>query len=488
MTFLLAAALGGAALAFLQPGLSGHAAGLLAVATGALDRLAKPAAAESHQTSLGPDGYEIEAILGVDQLVAGRVTVTYTNQSQTALDRLVFHLPRGLQTIALEEVSGAEAGSPERVGLTLTVPLTGRLGPSGQVKVVLRYSTFLAQSRKRQGISGGGGVWLVNDWYPSLDVFDGERWHSGQGAAFGDYSFLAAAPYKVRLTTPPGLAVFGPYGDRGLPVVGDETSQTVTLETGKVRECALVLTMSHETMVEMGRTDPTVVALYLPGHEAGARAAIGAARRSLDLYTRLFGPYPGRSFLVVEAPITDFKGVEFPGFILLSTAEFERPAEVEAVVAHEVAHQWWYNLVGSDQLEEPWVDEALAGYSTVLYYEKEYGPAAGQSVLAGGAFGLYRSRRSAYPQSSVAKPLSAFATDEEYKMMAYGRGGLFIGALRQTLGDEGFFTFLRNLATNYAGGYLSEASLRQEGEAIAGRSLSTLFDQWLRAPDGRFDP
>lgn len=488
IAFSLAAALGGAALALLQPGLSGHAAGLLAWTSEALERLPKPRPAESHELSIGPDGYDIEAIVGVDQLVSGRVVVTYTNQSQTALDRLVFHLPRGLQSVSVETVDGAQAGQPERDGLTLTIPLNAPLAPNSQVKAVLGYSTFLAQSHRRQGISGGGGIWLVNDWYPSLDVFDGERWHDGEGAAFGDYSFLAAAPYKVRLTTPPGLAVFGPYGQRGQVVSGDEMSQTVALETGKVRECALVLTMSHQTLVEMGRSDPTVVALYLDGHEAGARAAVAAARRALDCYSRLFGPYPGPAFMVVEAPISDFKGVEFPGFILLSAAEFERPAEAEGVVVHEVAHQWWYNLIGSDQLEEPWIDEALASYSTALYYEKEYGPAAGRAVLSGGAFALYDARRSAYPRSYVAKPLTGFASDEEYKMMVYGRGGLFIGALREALGDQQFLTFLSDLAADHADGYITEKSLLDEAEMVSGRELGGLFDRWLRAPDGGFSP
>lgn len=481
---LAGAALGGAALAVLQPELAQSTAGFLNLASKAVGRLPQPAKAESHGRQSGDDGYEIEAVLGLDQVVAGKVTVTFTNDASVGLDRLVFHLPRGLQTVALEHLDGAQAGGdPARAGLMYTVPLKSPLPQGAQVRATLKYSTFLAQGHRRQGISSG--VWLINDWYPSLDVFDGEHWHAGEGAAFGDYSFLATASYKVRLTAPAGLSAYGPYGDRGRVVAVEGSAQTLVFETGPVREFAAVLTDQHGAVAEVGQTRPALAALYLAGHEAAARGALGSARKALTTFSELFGPYPGPAFVIVEAPITDFKGVEFPGFILISSSQFESGDGLESVIVHEVAHQWWYNLVGSDQLEEPWIDEALANYSTSLYFEKEYGPAAGRSILNAGAFALYRARRSAYPESYVAKPVTAFATEEEYKMMTYGRGALFLQALREAMGDQKFFEFLRGLVADHAGGYVTEKTLRAEADGAARRSLAGLFDLWLHQPDAR---
>jgi len=479
--FLAAAALGGAALAVLRPELSGPASGLMGLVARIVDHLPQPAEAESHGRQTWKDGYEIEASLGLDQLVVGRVRVTFTDDLSADLDRLVFHLPRGLQMVALDQLEGAElGGEPTIDGQTYTIPLRHPLSPGAQVRATLNYSTFLAQGHRRQGISGG--VWLINDWYPSLDVFDGQRWHAAQGAAFGDYSFLAAAAYEVRLTIPAGLAAYGPYGDRGRIEAVDGSEQVLTFDTGPVREFALVLTDQHQAVTEVDQDRPVVAALYLPGHEAAARGALGVARRALTTFSELFGAYPGPAFVIIEAPIADFKGVEFPGFILISSSQFDG-GDVESVVVHEVAHQWWYNLVGSDQLEEPWIDEALASYSTVLYYEKEYGPAAGRAVMSAGAFKLYRERRAAYPRSSVAKPVATFANEEEYKMMAYGRGALFLQALREAMGDQKFLAFLRGLAARHADGYVTEQTLRAEADEAAGRSLNDLFDRWLHQPD-----
>ncbi|MHB0884995.1 MAG: M1 family aminopeptidase [Bacillota bacterium] len=484
---LLGAAFGGAALAVLQPELAQSTAGYLAVASKAMARLPQPAEAEGHGRQAAADGYVIDAVLGVDQVVAGQVTVAYTNDSTVDLDRLVFHLPRGIQTVTLEKLDGAQAGGdPTRAGLTYTIPLKGRVAPGNQVTAVLKYSSFLVQGHRRQGISDGGGLWLLNDWYPSLDVFDGENWRTGEpAAAFGDYSFLAAATYKVRLTAPAGLNAYGPYGGRGRVDAAEGSAQTLVFETGPIREFALILTNEHGAVAEVGQARPTLAALYLAGHEPAARGALAAARKAIDTYSELFGPYAGPGFVIVEAPITDFKGVEFPGFILISSAQYEQGSGVESVIAHEVAHQWWYSQVGSDQLLEPWIDESLANYAAALYFEKEYGPAAGRAVLNAGAFALYRSRRAAYPESYVAKPVAAFATAEEYKMMTYGRGALFLQALRETMGDKVFFTFLHDLATGHADGYVTEKTVLDEATAAAGRDLSGLFDLWLHRPDGQ---
>lgn len=46
---------------------------------------------------------------------------------------------------------------------------------------------------------------------------------------------------------------------------------------------------------------------------------------------------------------------------------------LEYVIAHETAHQWWYSAVGNDEISEPWLDEALTEYSTIVYFEQKYG-------------------------------------------------------------------------------------------------------------------
>ena len=55
---------------------------------------------------------------------------------------------------------------------------------------------------------------------------------------------------------------------------------------------------------------------------------------------------------------------------------------LESTTAHEVVHQWFYNLVGNDQLDEPWLDESMTGYQTYRYYVDRYGQSAGDGYFA----------------------------------------------------------------------------------------------------------
>src|SRR5690606_29132021 len=108
---------------------------------------------------------------------------------------------------------------------------------------------------------------------------------------------------------------------------------------------------------------------YLDGGLNGAQAALNYATGSLAEFNRMFGEYPYRELDVLAMPTTGF-GMEYPGVIAIANRFYGEAggAFAEAVV-HEIAHQWWYNLVGNDQPDIPWLDESLANYSYYLYFE-----------------------------------------------------------------------------------------------------------------------
>jgi aminopeptidase N len=97
---------------------------------------------------------------------------------------------------------------------------------------------------------------------------------------------------------------------------------------------------------------------------------VRAARAALDYCTRELGPYPHGQLRLVERPGRSPSLHGSPvdmwyqeGFALLDPTRDPRDVDfVTAVVAHEVAHQWWYGIVGDDQYREPWLDEGFATY------------------------------------------------------------------------------------------------------------------------------
>ena len=81
----------------------------------------------------------------------------------------------------------------------------------------------------------------------------------------------------------------------------------------------------------------------------------------------MFGDYPYSIYNVVQADFC-YGGMEYPNLSIISNS-IENYDEYLNIIVHETAHQWWYNIVGNDEFNEPWLDEALTEFSTVLFYD-----------------------------------------------------------------------------------------------------------------------
>jgi aminopeptidase N len=136
------------------------------------------------------------------------------------------------------------------------------------------------------------------------------------------------------------------------------------------------LSIGHEYLVESAQAGATTVtSYYFQFNEAAGKRALQTTVEALELYSQLFGPYPHDTLAVVEADFYD--GMEYDGLYFLSRAFYNlhkgEPGDyLVAIAAHETAHQWWYGLIGNDQANEPWLDEALCTYTERLYYEHYY--------------------------------------------------------------------------------------------------------------------
>ena len=75
--------------------------------------------------------------------------------------------------------------------------------------------------------------------------------------------------------------------------------------------------------------------------------------------------------------------MEYPTLVMIDQSLYNEKDKflLEYVIAHETAHQWWYSVIGNDEISEPWLDEALTEYSTVLYFEEKYGKEVGSKLI-----------------------------------------------------------------------------------------------------------
>jgi len=148
---------------------------------------------------------------------------------------------------------------------------------------------------------------------------------------------------------------------------------------------------------------------------------------------------------------------------------------LESTLAHEMAHQWFYNIVGNDQTREPWLDEALAQYCTYLYYEDTYRPGSGDGYVES-----WNDRWNRVDRADI--PIGLASADYErtvYSAIIYGRGPFFLYALADRFGEESLHRFLRKYVIVHEWGLATTDSFRCIAEAHYQRDLTELFAAWV---------
>ncbi|MBO9710600.1 MAG: M1 family metallopeptidase [Caulobacter sp.] len=152
-------------------------------------------------------------------------------------------------------------------------------------------------------------------------------------------------------------------------------------------------------------------------------------------------------------------------------------------VAHELAHQWWGNLVTCATLRDFWLNEGITTFMTAAWKERRHGRAAYEAELA-----MARSRLDKARAAGFDKPLAWDGTYPSLgarRAVQYSKGALFMDRLRTALGEEAFWSGLRRYTRDHAGGTVTSADLQRAMEAASGRDLDTLFAEWVfGAPPG----
>jgi len=429
---------------------------------------------------------------------SGLSRLTYTNQEDTALDRLYFRLlPNGKKSYgngSLKVDSLIIEGKVVEPLLSqqdtvLEVPLSAALDPGAQTEIVFTFSgnlpvDFAGDPEKGEGgygiYSSSKGVISLAGWYPILAVYDHQGWNLDPVSAIGDSVYSDTAFYTVDLTTPKEVVVAA----TGVIEVEQESGDRITRRyaSGPARDFALVMSPDferHQSLVD----GVTVTSYSLPGHASAGETALGIASDSLRLYNSLFGAYPYTEFDIVEAPMRYALGVEFPGLVQIRSSLYEDPEEPVFIttISHEVAHQWWYNLVGNDVFEEPWLDEGLTTYSSVLQYESDYGSSAADGYLDY-LESSYAQAKSNGHDAPVNSSLSFFEQQglvSDYAAIIYHKGALFFDAVRDRLGDSIFFEALQRYYQEYQFGIATTDDLLRIFEETAGEQLDDFYNQWL---------
>jgi hypothetical protein len=406
---------------------------------------------------------------------------------------------------------------------------------------VPRGAEFTLRFRYRGNVieDAGNGVLVVGareSWYP----------HLGDTAEFADYDLSMRWPRRLRLVATGAKIEEHEDGDfragrwrseKPLSVAGFNLGEYVStslssgthsldLYANRQLEQALDSRLGNSGLEAATPTPPFLAAEgrsntnMMPSPTLAPRPADALKQLGRDIdssihfYETFSGPFPFQKLSVSQIPGTFGQG--WPGLLYLSTYSF-LPAEAQhraglsaasqehftdLVPFHEVAHQWWGNIVGWSSYRDQWIDEAVANYLALLFASSQKSTDHSLRVW------LDRYRRQLLEQLPGADQpnsqigalelggrLTSSKSPNGFEDVIYSKGSWVIHMLREMLRQPGsndpdarFIGLLRGLQTKYAYRALSTADLQHEVEAVmtpgmdleGGRSMEWFFAQWVR--------
>lgn len=447
--------------------------------------------------------YTIAATLDTEKMtVSATETVDYVNATDGELDSVYFHLypsafregarygcvgeneksdafPAGVDyggiTVPSVTVNGGEctweiAGEDEDI---LTV--TGlSVMPGDTVSIAIAFELDLPMARHRFGYYNN--TVNLGNWYPIACVREEGAWRTDPYYSNGDPFYSEPANYNVTFTTPTGWNVAG-TGTVSTEIAGEETKTTFKAE--KVRDFAMTASERYTCIEEQIEGGPIVRYYYTSDSEAQAHLATAAT--AVRTFSELFGAYAYPTLSVAITPFL-YGGMEYPQMVFVSDSL--RGSLLEEAIIHEIAHQWWYAAVGNDQINDAWMDEGLAEYSTTLFYEKnpDYGVSGTDRIAdAMQSYILFSEmyREHIGGDTSMNRPLGEYFSQIDYSFHTYVKGELLFDSVRHSVGDDKFFAALRSYYKEYSGKTATPDGLIACFESAGNMKLVSFFESWI---------
>ena len=446
--------------------------------------------------------YEITAeYLPESKTITGTVKVTYENVTDSEIDALKFQIyPNAYREDALyspvsatyqstayykgesygemviSSVHGSKnwevSGEDENI---LCVDLERSLYPGDKIVLDIAFMTKLASVNHRTGVTEK--TVNLGNFFPILCGFKNGGFAETLYYSNGDPFYAECADYKVTLTAPKEYTL----------VSTGETVEERTLESKKehtmsvmnARDFAMVL--SKEFQVIKVETNGTTLAYYYY-EDATPQKSLEVIKESFCFYEETFGAYPYGQYSVAQTGLC-MDGMAYPCLAFLSD-DLTKEAQTRAL-AHETAHQWWYGVVGSDQIENAWQDEGLAEYSALAFFEKYEKHGFTREGLVKDCLFEYRSYYDVYgsvlgrTNTRMTRHLKDYISGYEYTCIAYDKAVVMFDTLRKSVGDKKFFEALARYYKTHAYENATVGDLVGSFEKC-GLDVSGFFDSFLQ--------
>ncbi|MEU3373113.1 M1 family aminopeptidase [Streptomyces sp. NPDC006660] len=390
---------------------------------------------------------------------SGHESATFTNASATALSEVYLRLwdnahgSCSAMPITVSGVTGGTAGdlSVDCTALKVTLPAPLPQGQSATIGFDLGISVPDGADR----FGADGAFSNIGNALPVLAIRDAAGWHLDPYTNNGESFYSLAADFHVTLDHPSGLLV--PATGTSVDTPGSSGRTITTATASKVRDFA----WAAGPFSKISGTSPagTAINIYSVSgiSSSDAQSMLATAKSAVDTHASRFGAYPYGELDAVIDNNYWFGGMEYPGFVLdlVSTT----------ALTHEIGHQWWYGIVGDDEYNNPWLDEAFADYSTDLAQNKT-------------GTGCWNSVSWASSAEKITNSMAYWdAHSDRYSTVVYGYGKCALHDLRRVLGDTAMAKLLKDYATSHWYGVSTTAEFKAAAQAATATDLTSFWTQ-----------
>jgi hypothetical protein len=343
---------------------------------------------------------------------------------------------------------------------------------------------------------------FVAQWFPKLAGIQNDRWNEHQFHAWSEF-FSDYGVYDVSLTLPRDMIV-GATGHRESETQRDDGMKTVRYRQEDVHDFAWVASrrflVHDDRFAQEGYPSVDLRLLLQPEHAHLAQRYFDAARVALSSLGAWAFPYPYRQLTIVDpAWGSGSSGMEYPTLIVGGTSRWAPSAlqSPEGVTIHEVGHQFWYGLVGTNEFEQAWLDEGMTTYHTIKAATIAYGPQgwgrhyfglgdrrrdAGWPVVAHGVWlgrGITRLTdvRAHGQADTMARNSWEYEDRASYRVNSYSKPALTLQTLEGLVGDTVMTRILRTYARRFAYQHPSADDFIATVEEVTGQDYRWFFDE-----------
>ncbi|KPL01009.1 MAG: hypothetical protein AMJ91_02115 [candidate division Zixibacteria bacterium SM23_73_3] len=456
--------------------------------------------------------YEIDVKLDTqEKKLGGKEILTFINTSHKSIDTLFLHLYpnafqsntttlmkesdfsdrikrrpkyRGFMKIEMVGISlGSDLTDKKIIDETIMkLPLPNSLPPRGKIKLEIGFEVELPRIFVRMGYYGED--FMISQWFPKMAVLgeDG-NWNAHQYHFNGEF-FANFGTYDVSITVPLEY-VIGATGCLVKEYKNTDSTKTLVFRAEDVHDFAWAASPDYQLSKRV--VDGIEVNFfYKPEHEKAMDRIMDDAEFALKYYNSCFGKYHYNHFTMVDTKIGLGGGaMEYPTLITIFPSRVP-PENIRAdalIVFHEIAHQWWYGMVASNEFEEAWLDEGFAVYSQRRALEERFGKRANLIDLWGIKLSDLDFTRLSYfldlQSDPIVKNSWEFRNYLSYRANVYSKTSLILETLRNYLGEERMDEFLKEYFRRYKFKHPKTQDFIQVVGEFTGDNLIFVLEQLL---------